>query len=440
MKLASRTTLYVRMLPRAVSKTLPHWQAHAVPFALTARDGNLQRSGIAPLQDLRPQISQVQQVVLLLAASDVTLLRIAVPPLSASRLQAALPALVEEKLITDPDECVLVAGPESRGLRTIAVVERDWLASVVTCLSALGARRVAVLPVQLCLPLPAGDGVVAAAVTETPAQIDLAVRFSDMEGMGLPILPEHPEASAHEVCRVLLALVAPHPFELSVPIGRFDAYADAVQALGSHDAAITVREENWPQWIEGARHHSMDLVRGLNNREAKGTDWGRWRWSLALAVLLLVVQVSALNWDWWRMNNEALDLRAGMTRVYREAFPNENVIVDPLAQMAQKINQIRRGTGGAASTDFLPLVATFGEAWDALPVSEGVPASASTASQASNPILGLDYRDGLLTVRFKPGVNPPKEAAQIELAARNVSLTVLPEQGDAVVWQIRSVQ
>jgi len=116
------------------------------------------------------------------------------------------------------------------------------------------------------------------------------------------------------------------------------------------------------------------------------------------------------------------------------------VIVDPLAQMAQKINQIRRGTGGAASTDFLPLVATFGEAWDALPVSEGVPASASTASQASNPILGLDYRDGLLTVRFKPGVNPPKEAAQIELAARNVSLTVLPEQGDAVVWQIRSVQ
>lgn len=447
MKPAAKTTLLVRMLPRAVAKALPHWQSHAVSFALTTRDGRCQRSGVAPLQDLGPQISHAQQIVLLLAASDVTLLRIAVPPLSASRLQAALPALVEEKLITDPDECALVAGPESDGFRTIAVVERDWLQTVVDSLSALGARRIVVLPLQLCLPLSSGEGVVAAAVTEAPDQIDLAVRFSELEGMGLPILPTQLDASAHEVGQALLALVNQHPFELSVPVGRLEAYADAVQALNCHDRAITVREENWQQWIEGARHQSMDLARGLDYRQSSALDWTRWRWPLALVALLLVVHVSALNWDWWRMRNEASDLRAGLTRTYREAFPNESVIVDPLAQMTQKINQSRRGTGGAAASDFVALASTFGEAWSALPAESPTGATTNTKTNAtvstppaSNPIAALDYRKGLMTVRFKLGVNPPKDAAQIELAARNASLTVLPEQDGAVAWQIRSAQ
>lgn len=448
MKSASKTTLLVRMLPRAVAKALPHWQSHAVSFALTARDGQCQRSGVAPLQDLGPQISHAQQIVLLLAASDVTLLRVAVPPLSASRLQAALPALVEEKLITDPDECVLVAGPESYGLRTIAVVERDWLQTVVDSLSALGARRIVVLPLQLCLPLPSGDGVVAAAVTETPDQIDLAVRFSELEGMGLPILPTRLDVSAHEVGRALLALVRQHPFELSVPVGRLEAYADALEALNCHDRAITVREENWQQWVEGARHHGIDLARGLNHRHTNAPDWPRWRWPLALVALLLMVHVSALNWDWLRMRNEASDLRAGLTRTYREAFPNENVIVDPLAQMKQKINQSRRGTGRAAASDFVALASSFGEAWSALPGSPSLSATTTHAKtntavstpQASNPIAALDYREGILTVRFRPGVNPPKDAAQIELATRNASLTVLPEQDGAAAWQIRSTQ
>ena len=85
------------------------------------------RQGTAPLSELSDTVAKAQRVVLLLAASDVTVLRLQVPPLSSARLKAALPNLVEDRLLTDPSDCVVVAGGLSGGLRTIAVVQRAWL-------------------------------------------------------------------------------------------------------------------------------------------------------------------------------------------------------------------------------------------------------------------------------------------------------------------------
>ena len=99
-------------------------------------------------------IARAQRVVALVAASDVTLWRTQVPPLSPAKLKAALPNLVEDRLIGDPGECAVIAGPLNDGLRTIAVVQRVWLAIIAKALHTLGARNVTILPSQLCLPCP----------------------------------------------------------------------------------------------------------------------------------------------------------------------------------------------------------------------------------------------------------------------------------------------
>ncbi len=52
-----------------------------IPLALAlAMRGRPLRTATASLSELAPQVTQVSEVVLLLAASDVTLLHIAVPP------------------------------------------------------------------------------------------------------------------------------------------------------------------------------------------------------------------------------------------------------------------------------------------------------------------------------------------------------------------------
>lgn len=431
MKTNTTSTLALRLPSRHAAKAMADWREQPMTFALRTRNGTISRSGVATLAELAPQCAQVQRVLLLFAASDVTLLRMQVPPLSAARLKAALPALVEDRLITDTADCVLVALPEAGNMRTIAVLERSWLQTVVTSVRSLGARQIVALPLQLALPLPAHGA--AATVTEMHKQIDLAVRLSAYEGMGLPMVPVSGDAPEVEVCLALLGLAAHQQIALSVPAARLDAYRHAAQSLAQEGMQINVEEEDWQQLLQAADRSALDLMTGLTTAESKAIDWQRWRWPLVLASLLVMVNVLALNWDWWRLRSEANDVRAAMLRTYKNAFPADSVVVDPLAQAQQKIAAAQRRSGQAAPDDFVTLAASMGEAWSALPAVAG-----EGAGHSAKTIAALGYRDATLSVRFKPDSHPSLEAARSALAARHATVTEGPAENGSTVWLIRS--
>ena len=115
------------MPSKAVADNAAHWITLPCPYALVAGGDSVEREGSAPLSELAGLIAAAQRIVVLLAASDVTLLHLKLPPLSANRLRIALPNLIEDQLISDPAECVVVAGGSQGDLRTVAVVQRGWL-------------------------------------------------------------------------------------------------------------------------------------------------------------------------------------------------------------------------------------------------------------------------------------------------------------------------
>jgi len=435
------------------------------------------------LPDLSGMIAKTQRVLLLLVASDVTLLRVQVPPLSAARLRAALPNLVEEQLIADPSGCVVVAGGLSGGLRTVAVVQRAWLELLAKTLIAFGARRIAALPAQLCLPCQPGG--VTAAINEQGADIDVLLRLSEQSGIGLAIAPvlsvvegdegcEPHEASAREVIRTLCALVPEAPITLYVPQSALHAYQEAIDRTNVHgkyvatdnatrhtrsphpnllplageganeslrelhvtapNKRINILADNWPRWIAGAQGTALDLMTGLGAESGSSLDWRTWRWPLALAAAVLVINAAALNIDWWRMKGEANLLRATMIRIYKSAYPMETVILDPVAQMRQKIAIARRASGLAAPDDFTAISTAFGEAWASVIPDKTVPA-----------IAAFEYRERSLFVRLKPNVEVSTQQMKTALAERGLSLDLgsldpVPALSAAVVWQIRSVQ
>ena len=88
MKTNTISTLVLRLPSRHAAKAMVDWRNQPLAFAMRSRDGVISRSGAASLAELAPHCAQVQRVLLLFAASDVTLLRMQVPPLS---LQAWLP-------------------------------------------------------------------------------------------------------------------------------------------------------------------------------------------------------------------------------------------------------------------------------------------------------------------------------------------------------------
>jgi general secretion pathway protein L len=116
-----------------------------------------------------------------------------------------------------------------------------------------------------------------------------------------------------------------------------------------------------------------------------------------------------------------------MIQIYKSAYPKESVIIDPVAQMQQKVGLAKQGSGQAAPDDFTAITAAFGEAW----------ASVIPATGKASSISALEYRERSLLVRLKPDGDAPTQKMKTALAKRDLSLDLVPSQSGGVVWQIR---
>ncbi|HEY1608532.1 MAG TPA: type II secretion system protein GspL [Paraburkholderia sp.] len=158
------STLIVLMPPRDPAVHSQEWQMPELPFLLLDKAGRTQRAGRAAL-GLLPRASST---VLLIAARDLLVIPTAVPPLKGLRLRQALPNVVEDHLIQDPQTCHLAldAKPLADGRQVVAAIDRGWFRFIVEGFTTAGHRSVRAVPVTRCLPQWAP---VAAPVVETVA-------------------------------------------------------------------------------------------------------------------------------------------------------------------------------------------------------------------------------------------------------------------------------
>jgi general secretion pathway protein L len=426
------STLYIRMPSKAAADAVEHWLALPCPYALASAGDAVEREGVAALSELGTAIAGAQRVVLIVAASDVTLLRVKTPPLSLPKLRLVLPNLVEDQLMSDPDECVVVPGALADELRTAAVMQRGWLEIQLKTVTSLGARSVHAVPAQLCLPHREGSA--SAAICEQGGDIDITLRVSDQEGFGLSIMPGHVDEAVTDVLSSLRAMVPALPITLYVPQARVISYQQACgNSHGSGEFStepsldadgkptVSVFVDNWSHWIAGASKSAVNLLTGLGSAGGQQINWKQWRWPLVLATLLLVINSAALNFDWWRMKREATGLRTTMLQTFKTAFPKETVILDPLAQMHRKIDAAQRNSGEAAPDDFSQLAGNLAEVLQA----EG---------GGSAAIASLEYKDRSLLLHLKSDSKLTLDKLQAALASRNLKISS-PSNG---VWQIRS--
>jgi len=404
------TTLFIRYPAKA---SVDSGAAQSCPFALAADGGNLLQQGAAALGNLADMVASARRVVLILAAADVTLLRVATPPLSAARLKAALPALVEEHLLGDPAECVLAAGTAGEdGQRTVAVVQRAWLEVLVKALVAQGAQSVSAVPAQLCLPFQPGS--VSAALDTGDAGLELILRRSQHEGMGLTLAPE-PEAALY----TLRALAGEDPVSLYLNAAHTAQYGPLLARLAEAGqlSGISLAQDHWAHWIAASRSAGLDLAAGLGATGASARQWQRWRWPLRFAVLAVLVNVAAVNIEWLRLKREADGVRQSMQQTFKSVYPNE-VALYPAEQMRRNVAQAKAESGQVAPDEFTALSAAF---------AESLPQKDVVAS--------LEYRDRALQVKVKPNTVDAAALSQIKaaLAARKLDLT----EATPGAWQIR---
>ncbi|MFA9219326.1 MAG: type II secretion system protein GspL [Sphingomonadaceae bacterium] len=404
------TTLFIRYPAKA---SVDSGAVQTCPFALAGDGGQLLQQGAAALGNLADLVASARRVVLLLAASDVTLLRMAVPPLSAARLKAALPGLVEEQILGDPADCVLAAGPTGAdGQRSIAVVQRAWLEVLVKALVAQGAHSVTAVPAQLCLPVQ--PGAVAATLDAHDLGLELTLRRNQYEGFGLT-LGADPEAALS----TLRALAGDEPVSLYLSAAHSKTVAPLLARLtdAGQISGMALADDHWAHWIAGARAAGIDLAAGLGAAGNAARQWQRWRWPLRFAVAALLVNVAGMNIEWLRLKKEADGLRQTMLQTFKAAYPNEAALY-PAEQMRRNLAQAKVDSGQMAQDEFISLSAAFAEA---LP--------------RKDVIASLEYRDRALLVKLKPNTVDGAALGQIKaaLAARRLDLT----ETAPGAWQIK---
>lgn len=286
------------------------------------------------------------RVVALVPGESVTLARANVPARNRQRVLAALPYVLEDRLIPDVETLHFAPGMrETGGALCAAVVERERMDHWLGRLRGAGIEPDALVPDTLALPFEAGSWTVLdkgeISLVRTAAQAGFALDSANF-ALLLPLSVE--EAGEQRPERIVL-------------------YDDAHKLHPGFPPDSGVHVE-WRALTEStlallARHYSdqaaINLLQGdYSRRELLGRRWRPWIPAAALLAALLLVNAAMTIGDYVALSRENAALEREIQAFYLEAFPDARRVVNPRAQMEQGLAALRgSGAGGGGFLDLM---------------------------------------------------------------------------------------
>ncbi|HZZ94352.1 MAG TPA: type II secretion system protein GspL [Usitatibacter sp.] len=335
------------------------------------------REGRSRVDDM-PRADDVEVI---LPAARVLFARLKLPRVNDTTIRELLPFAVEDRLLADPSQIHAVAGVTlAQGDTVVAVVDREWLDSMLRVLAASGRtpRRawcesalVPVSPGEWHVVLRPDSGVLV-------DDADVATTFDWQADAGPPL-----------ALRIALDEAATRGDRPRAVIVHEDLPSDPREAspvdLARWSADAAVALERGAPWRDSESSPpppgAIDLLSGEFAPHRTGLAAMRVpRAALAVAAAIALLQVGFTALDTWRLQRERATLEARREAIFRTAFPEARVVVDPDLQMARNLAQMRAARGLATDDDFLGRLT-------------------AAARESSATAMSVDYAQGRLTVR-----------------------------------------
>jgi general secretion pathway protein L len=458
------STLIVLLPPRDPAVPSQEWQLPELPFVLLDKSGRTQRTGRSALA-LLPRAAST---VLMVAARDLLMMPATLPPLKGPRLRQALPNIVEDQLIQDPQTCHIALDPQplGKGRHLLAIVDRGWFRFICEAFAAAGHRSVRAVPVTRCLPAPPAS---AAPLEDAESASDVVKpAVAAKLAAGLPIAPPSPViaavlgtvvstapsllaeiASDSSTTRVELAIARGIQGEgLAVPASAVNATLAALsgdapvslylltEVPGNEPGMGSSAQAKLAAQVAGTRPLPFEQLarRALECRfdlcqfEFATQPWRldratlrRLRLPALLAVGALLAAIIGANVQWIMLAHQRDAINTQMTELLLNTFPKTTVVLDAPDQMSRQMQQLRVAAGELSPDDFLSLAAGLARSLGPVPV---------------NGIAALDYHDRRLDITFKPEVKVDAGLSQ-RLSVNGLSGGIDSSTGK---WTIRSGQ
>ncbi len=296
--------------------------------------------------DAIPRVDDVEAV---LPVARVLFARLKLPRVGRATLRELLPFAVEDRLLADPSHIHAVAGRRNaRGETLVAVVDRTWLQSMLGVLGANGIRPRRAWCESALLAGGRGDwnavwgrergmlvddeGVSVAFDRGPNADLPLALRIALDEGAARGERPAGIRVHTDDG-------------EALPDLGRWSAECGVPCTPGNRWEALKAGAP-----AEGA----IDLLQGeLSTRPSILSSARVPRAALFLALAIGVLQLLFTSADALRLRGETAALEAQREAVFRAAFPEARVVVDPELQMARNLADLQRSRGLPSEDDFL---------------------------------------------------------------------------------------
>jgi general secretion pathway protein L len=304
--------------------------------------GNVLREETTPLAEA-PRAESCEAV---LPASRVLFARLALPRVGTATLRELLPFAVEDRLLADPAHIHAVAGPRGEsGEAVVAVVDRGWLDAMLAALRRAGLSASQAWPESALLAAGRGtwhvawsersgmlvddDGVAATFDHDVSGALPLALRLGLDEASARNARPEavhvHMQGNAS-------------PPDLA----RWSSEANIAFEPGAR----------WEDLAREAPRAPIDLLQGefaLRRRALIRLP----RAALVIAALIALLQLAFVAVDAARLEHERRRLEGEREALFRDAFPEAKVVVDPDLQMRRNLDALRRTHGLTVEDDFL---------------------------------------------------------------------------------------
>jgi general secretion pathway protein L len=292
------------------------------------------------------EIPRGDEVEAVLPAERVLFARLKLPKVNAATIRELLPYAVEDRLLADPSHIHAVAGAtNSRGETVVAVIDRDWLRAMLDALALEGLRPTAAWCESALLSGGHGDWHVVLGAQRGMLVDDdgVSATFDRSPGFPLAVRLALDEASARG----------------ERPAGVRVHHEDGVPlpdlALWSAEAAVPFTPgTTWQALASGQTHaDAINLLQGEFSPRSPGSRMRVPRAAMWLAILIVATQFVFAAIDNFNLKREHGDLERQREAIFRDAFPDAKVVVDPDLQMARNLAELKRSRGLAAGDDFL---------------------------------------------------------------------------------------
>jgi len=348
-----------------------------VAWKLLDGRGEVLREDSTSLEEI-PRAGDCEAVV---PASRVLFARLKLPRVGAATIRELLPYAVEDRLLADPSHIHAVPGPQTgAGETLVAVVDRHWLQAMLDALSRAGLSATHAWPESALVCgtrgewhvvwgsqrglLVDGDGGAATFDHDASGSFPLAVRLALDEAGARGDRPAKVQVHAQEG--------SPLP-----GLARWSADSGVAFEPGAP----------WESLARGEPRVAFELLQGEfapRTRSALRLP----RAALILAGVIAFLQISFVAIDAMRLQLERSRLDHERETLFRLAFPEAKVVVDPDLQMRRNLAELKRTRGLAVEDDFLARLSR-------------------AALEPGGPARSIGYSNGQLTVvRENEGAKP----------------------------------